>query len=585
MDGRSKRRRSNEGSTDLMFRDRSEKRQATATLDSAIGLHGPAVQAEFHGEGLQAVHNSNISIGGDVNYGVSRSQCLPDLRSTYPPHDKKRIVQAKGGLLEGSYRWILQHADFVRWRNDPQSHLLWIKGDPGKGKTMLLCGIIEELEKELKLNTEAKIISFFFCQATDSRINNATAVLRGLIYQLVEQQESLISHVRKKYDSAGRQLFEDPNARVALSEILSNILQDPDLQSTYLIIDALDECETHLSQLLNLIRDTSSLSRVKWILSSRNRPDIDKELGPTGSRARLSLELKENAEQVSRAVEIYISYCISKLEAVQYDQSLQDQVRHIMRRKANGTFLWVALVVEELRKVESWDVLAVLDEMPLGLEELYRRMIQQIQQLERKQPDFCRSVLSTVVTTYRPLHLGELAVLSDLPQNVSIAKITDMCGSFLTRRDDIVYIVHQSARDFLSTDKSLFPSSMREKHSLIFSRSLQVMSSILRRNLFDSPDLGCRIEQIQTPIPDPLVTARYSCIYWADHLRDINEIHTESGAELSKFLREKYLYWLEALSLLKSLSEGVVSIIKLEAFVRVGLRLPQLSSPKILNIF
>ena len=56
------------------------------------------------------------------------------------------------------------------------------------------------------------LLSYFFCQATDSRINNAAAVLRGLIYLLIDQQLSLVSHVRKKYDDAGKGLFEDANA-------------------------------------------------------------------------------------------------------------------------------------------------------------------------------------------------------------------------------------------------------------------------------------------------------------------------------------------------------------------------------------
>jgi hypothetical protein len=47
---------------------------------------------------------------------------------------------------------------------------------------------------------------------------------------------------RRKYDPAGKRLFEDVNAWAALSEILTKILKDPDLQNVYLIIDALDEC-------------------------------------------------------------------------------------------------------------------------------------------------------------------------------------------------------------------------------------------------------------------------------------------------------------------------------------------------------
>ena len=70
---------------------------------------------------------------------------------------------------------------------------------------------------------------------------------------LVDQQPSLISHIRKKHDHAGKTLFEDANAWVVLSEIFTNILQDPSLNSTYLLIDALDECVADLPKLLDFI--------------------------------------------------------------------------------------------------------------------------------------------------------------------------------------------------------------------------------------------------------------------------------------------------------------------------------------------
>ena len=110
-------------------------------------------------------------------------ECIQHLRLTDPRDDKKRIEETKGGLLEDSYHWILENSDFQQWRNDQQSRLLWIKGDPGKGKTTLLCGIVNELKKSM---AKTDLLSYFFCQATDSRINNATAVLRGLLYSLVD---------------------------------------------------------------------------------------------------------------------------------------------------------------------------------------------------------------------------------------------------------------------------------------------------------------------------------------------------------------------------------------------------------------
>ena len=461
---------------------------------------------------------------------------------------------------------------------------------------MLLCGIIDELRPLTKL-TDAKactLLSFLFCQATDLRINNATAVLRGLIYLLVKQQPSLISHIRKNYDDAGKSLFEDANAWDALSEIFTNILQDPSLNSAYLIIDALDECVTDLPPLLDLIvQNSSAYSRVKWIVSSRNRIDIEQRLSLDKSRMRLSLELKENAEQVSYAVGAYIDNCISKLPEIQDDAALQDEVRAIMQRKANGTFLWVSLVVEELKKAMSWEILEVVDEMPAELKGVYLRMMQQIQGLRRGNPEFCRSVLSTVAAAYRPLHLLELGILSGLPgkissANESIAKIVNMCGSFLTIQDSIVYIIHQSAKDFLSTDTSytIFPSGIEGVHYTIFSRSLQVMSGILRRDMYGLVAPGFPVDKVKRPDRDPLATARYSCVYWVDHLHDWHFSNSarssddlEDGVVVHNFLRQRYLYWLEALSLLESMPEGILSIAKLEALIQVIL------GPAMLSIY
>ena len=291
------------------------------------------------------------------------NQCLKDLRLTNPNDDMTRIEETKGGLLEDSYVWILNHQDFIDWRDGDETRLLWIRGDPGKGKTMLLIGVVKELQK-LK-STQDPGLSYFFCQGTDSRLNNATAVLRGLIYQLLVQQQSLISYIREQYDKAGRQLFEDVNAFVALSNIFTKMLHDPRLTRVYLVVDALDECESGLSELLKLIRNVSiSSSRAKWLVSSRNRPEIETELRINDSRVELSLEL--NAESVSGAVDAYIDHKVSELARTKgYNNTLQDQVRDQLHQKANETFLWVALVCKELEKGGKLGCSSVASKSPI----------------------------------------------------------------------------------------------------------------------------------------------------------------------------------------------------------------------------
>jgi hypothetical protein len=76
-----------------------------------------------------------------------QTNIMRDLRITHPRDDKIRIEQDKGGLLAGVCDWIFAHPEFQRWREMAGRQSLWIRGDPGKGKTMLICSIVDELER------------------------------------------------------------------------------------------------------------------------------------------------------------------------------------------------------------------------------------------------------------------------------------------------------------------------------------------------------------------------------------------------------------------------------------------------------
>ncbi|PQE16116.1 hypothetical protein CJF30_00011140 [Rutstroemia sp. NJR-2017a BBW] len=497
----------------------------------------------IYGEGWGKAHDRLLK----EFYKVQK--CIQDLRLSDPRDDKKRIEDTKGGLLQDSYSWILENSEFRQWRNDQQSRLLWIKGDPGKGKTMLLCGVINELERS---KAKSVLLSYFFCQATDSRINYATAVLRGLIYLLVDQQPSLISYIRTKYDQAGKTLFEDTNAWVALSEVFTNMLQGPSLDYVYLIVDALDECVADLPKLMDFIVQTSSISpRIKWIVSSRNWPNIERTLDTAIQKLRLCLELNENS--VSTAVATFIQ--------------LKEAVQQHLTLNANGTFLWVALVCQELSSISEWKARQKLTAFPPGLNALYQRMLDQI--IKSDDAELCKSILAVVSTVYRPITLDELVAFVDMPEGVAgdyeaLSEIIGLCGSFLTIRGRTISFVHQSAKDFLieKASKDIFLSTVEN-----------AMSRMLRRDIYSLRTPGISINQVKTPDPDPLAAVRYSCLYWINHLLECDTggiIHNnlKDGSSVHKFLHQSFLYWFEALSLMRSLPNGIIMIGKLEDWVQ-----------------
>ncbi|KAH8587516.1 NACHT domain-containing protein [Bisporella sp. PMI_857] len=469
-----------------------------------------------------------------------REMCLQDLRLTDPCDDKKRIEDTKGGLLEDSYRWIFGNSEFKQWRNDQLSPLLWIKGDPGKGKTMLLCGIVNELSKS---TVDTALLSYFFCQASDSRINSATAVLRGLIYTLV-----------------GKTLFEDTNALTALSEIFTNILQDSSLDGIYLIVDALDECVTGLPELLDLVVYTSSVSsRAKWIVSSRNWSSIERSLNTAAHRFKVDWLAERN----------------------RYSSETHESVQSYLSLNANGTFLWVALVCKELSKIPGWKAKTKVTAFPPELDPFYRRMMDQIRGVEDAEDrELCTQVLAVVAAVYWPITLDELSSFIDMPDGIvgeyeALSEIIELCGSFLTLREYTISFVHQSAKDFLikKAQNEIHPFGVEAVHHIIFSRSLQAMSGTLRRDIYSLRTPGISVDQVEAPNPDPLAAARYSCLYWVDHLLDCgtreNTIdNLKDSGSVFKFLRQSYLYWLEALSLTKGLSDGILMIRKLGSWLQ-----------------
>lgn len=507
-------------------------------------------------------------------------QCLRDLRITDPRADRSRIETTKGGLLQESYRWILQNPQFQTWRNSDDNRLLWLRGDPGKGKTMLLCGLAQELMQQ----ANPSLVTFFFCQATIPTVNNHIAVLRGLIWLLADQQPTLISYIRKSYDTAGKSLFDEENSWYTLSEIFSNMLRDEELPPVYIIIDALDECITGRMELLHLIRDASASSNAKWAVSSRNWPEIEERLSEG-----MNLSLEVNATLVSSAVDAYISYKASQISLLKQDDDLKEDVCRQMREKANGTFLWVAIVFDRLSSEsnayydDTSDVMAILDEMPEDLSKLYTVMLQRISQLKGKGPGLCRSILAIATLAHRPLHLNELSTLAGFQGNLKklpqLNSLIKDCGSFLTVRENHIYFVHQSAKDYLASDPSSQPVIFRHgmgdvKYSMVLN-SLNAMDQTLKENIYELEHPGILLEDVSPPNPNPLEHCLYSCTNWASHLCDIygtagDQTLLVDEEEILHFLKKHVLHWLEVLALTRNLSSNISYFQTLNELLKVS---------------
>jgi hypothetical protein len=544
-------------------------------------MHGQSAMEELvRFGGKQQLHLGNISQDlreiKKMHMDASDLECLRGLGIVDPQAEMKRIESKKEELLTDAYNWILhtkEYEAFTSWRSDESGlllcKLLWIKGHAGTGKTMLLIGIIRELANQQLLSTPN--LAYFFCQDTDTTLNNATSALRSLIWMLLVQQPHLICHLREKYQSRGSALF---SSFENLEEAFLKMLKDPELLPTYIIIDALDECDQTTpgrAQLFRLIKTSFTLTeKVKWLVSSRPEVNVHAELRNVDAPGTF-IEL--GTKCLEGPVRSYIEYKLSNLN---YDAETLAEVSEEVHKRASNIFLWVALVFKELDKDDESDAVEIIREIPDGLSELYGHMMTRIgKRLKRDGLVYYKNILVAASLAYRPLSLSELAIIADLPPKKKSRTLVDKCGSFLTVKDDTVYLIHQSAKDYLlGNDRSKVREGATVRgHADISRLSIKAIST-LKRNIYDLPHPGFKLKDISL-VPDLLTPIQYACVFWIDHLCEAMSLNLEYDSDLSDdgaifaFFEKHLLHWLESLSLLGKFSDGILSIRKLRSTVQV----------------
>ena len=200
------------------------------------------------------------------------------------------------------------------------------------------------------------------------------------------------------------------------------------------------------------------------------------------------------------------------------------------------------------------------------LDKLYRAILEQRFPGDVAQSRF-REVMAVVLALREPLPLMSLSAL--FAGRLKVANIFRPLASLLDGvldEERPIRPLHTSFRDFLLDDtcSSTFHTPIQPHHHLCLGQALLAcMRKMLRFNICDLKD--SRIPNAAIPdLPSRITKAipphlSYSCLYWMDHLQ-----HPDCTPDLSNdvtlFFKDKFPYWLEAISLL-SLSSPLSSII------------------------
>jgi hypothetical protein len=179
---------------------------------------------------------------------------------------------------------------------------------------------------------------------------------------------------------------------------------------------------------------------------------------------------------------------------------------------------------KELEKVKSWEIEDIFAEFPSGLSLFYNRMMDQVQRHNKKTTKLCLKLFSTLAFVFRPLKLKEVVTAAGLPEkefrkSQVFIRLIEHCGSFLTWRDNTVFFVHQSAKDYLMDPKrSDMIRGAESEHRDLALRLLRALH-IPKKNLCGINNYGPLSDSAQTKLkPDALEPISYASFFWIDHL-------------------------------------------------------------------
>ncbi|KFY53625.1 hypothetical protein V496_07428 [Pseudogymnoascus sp. VKM F-4515 (FW-2607)] len=456
-----------------------------------------------------------------IQPGTEEDQCLKSLFLTNPPDHRDAIITAKRVRADGTCEWITSTDEYKAWITSPPS-LLWLSGGPGKGKTFISIFLTKHLSKS------ANVI-YFFCDNKDESRNTAVAILRGLLYQLINQYPRLLHHVFTPWKVQQDALFNS-NSFESLWRIFQTMLEELGID-VICVLDGLDECaDDSLTGLLQKIKMlfTESLEghKLRLIILSRRHPEfLERKLG---SFARIDLD----SDHVSNKPDIdyYITSRVAQFTKRRgISTSLVRHIEETFREKSEDTFLWVSFMADDLEKQTVSDIEEALQTLPKGLDEIYERILLSI---KPKNTTIVATMLQWISLAIRPLTVPELAEAMQCEASGHLSKeklclsYVESCGHLLQISAEVsvrptITFVHQSVKDFISglAQHPKISAFQVDRAQGNLNIACQLLSSMQNEWLEMAQDPGV----VGSRHVDPYPLARYAEWSWDLHLQQLQE--------------------------------------------------------------
>ncbi|KAL7952980.1 hypothetical protein V8C34DRAFT_75562 [Trichoderma compactum] len=331
-----------------------------------------------------------------------------------------------------------------------------MNGKPGAGKTVLTSRVVEEARKIVGIS-----VAFFYCSENDPMRDNFAAVARGILSQLLAQDDNLLLLLDEKMSTSGEAIL---SSSLMAKDLLQLALKS---RKTFIVIDGIDECpRDHRREICTFFCNVvdslprTTMDEIRCLFVSQDDGIARKDLSmlPT---------IKVNTDCIRQDIMAFAKVWQTRIEEKFGTFSEQElDIASVVTARSQGMFIFAKCVLEELFQQASREALLEewrADSFPRELDDVYERITRRILQSgPESNRRISRKLMSWISCSKRPLRWHEIqcAISVDLDnQKLNedkrlINDSKDFCASVVeVHADYVVELVHPTAKDFLVRTK------------------------------------------------------------------------------------------------------------------------------------
>lgn len=482
------------------------------------------------------------------------------------------------------------------WALDSESKcIFWLCGMAGTGKSTISRTVARDFTLCHQLGA-----SFFFKRGEGER-GNASKFFTTIAAHLVHSLPDLRSHLKKALDM-------DPAISTrTLKEQFKSLIFGPLSElarptRTLIVIDALDECENegHISIILHLLAQFRYIESVKLRLLVTSRPELALRLGfkkvPESHQHFILHEVSPPViehdigaflrDELPKIRDEY-NYLPPSVGGIPLNWPSEREMQTLITM-AVPLFIFASTTCRFIGETYDWDPVGRLRKVLrqstgslTHLEKTYLPVLTQIlkgdiveSEREHRIKEF-RDIVGSIVILFEPLSTTSLAIILGKSKTLVDNRLHRLHSVLKVPTDpqSPVRLFHLSFRDFLTDpERKLSPFWVDgiKTHETIAFRCLDLLwkSGCLKEDICSLSRPGVLRTDIDSGLIEQYLPAevQYACRHWVHHIKE-GGYGISAQDRVHVFLEQHFLHWLEALSLMGRIYDGVSMIATLQTLI------------------